>query len=182
MGCKKFILWAPVEPWVIREYEKYEIEKQDHKQPLKENHIAIDPDANRYHQMGKPYGTVQPVVWKSYSCSRRSKLIYDAYLNGHEHMPREAILFDCLPVLTMADNGNDRVDFPFSRRFLIDELDKGLSSDLMDGMLKEYDNILPHFSNFKKSVLDRPKTFMKNIRSTFLSRRYQFKIDAPTYI
>ena len=71
-------------------------------------------------------------------------------------MPREAILFDCFS-LTKVDNGNDRVDFPFSRRFLIDELDKGLSSDLMDGMLKEYDNILPHFSNFKISF-DRPKT------------------------
>ena len=183
--AKKFILWAPVEPWVIREYEKYEIEKQDHKQPLKENHIAIDPDAKVGIMI--PHWASHTVLFnlsrvEIIQLFKRSKLIYDAYLNGHEHMPREAILFDCLPVLTMADNGNDRVDFPFSRRFLIDELDKGLSSDLMDGMLKEYDNILPHFSNFKKSVLDRPKTFMKNVRSTFLSRRYQFKINAPSYI
>ena len=57
-----------------------------------------------------------------------------------------------------------------------------MGSGIMEGMLREYENILPHFSIFKKSVLDRPKTFINNIRSTFVSRRYQFKIDAPTYI
>lgn len=183
--AKKFILWAPVEPWVIREYEKYEIEKREHKQPLKENHIAIDPDAKTGIML--PDMANHTVLFnlsrvEIIQLFKRSKLIYDAYLNGHEHMPREAILFDCLPVLTMADNGNDRVDFPFSRKFLIDELNKKMGSGIMEGMLREYDNILPHFSIFKKSVLDRPKIFMNNIRSTFVSRRYQFKIDAPTYI
>ena len=111
---------------------------------------------------------------------KRSKIIYDGYLNGHEHMPREAILFDCLPALTIADNGEDRIDFPFRRSFLMDGLNSESSSLLMEGMLRDYDRILPQFAAFKKSVLTRPTTLLENLKSTFATRKYQFRIHYLT--
>eukprot|EP00943_MAST-04B_sp_MAST-4B-sp1_P001800 g1800.t1 len=181
----QFILWAPVEPWVIKEYEKYEIEKKNNLQPKKENLMSIDPDA-KSEVMIPSMATHQVLFGLSrlelIDLFKKSKIIYDSYLNGHEHMPREAILFDCIPILTGADNGEDRVDFPFSSKFLMDELDPDRTNTLIEAMLKDYDFILPQFNEFKKSVLQRPTTLLKNLKATFASRRYQFKIDARTYI
>ena len=182
---KKFILWAPVEPFYIEEYAKYEKEKQNGLNPPKEDLICVDPDVK--HEIYLPDATSHKVLFgltrmELINVFKRSKIIYDGYLNGHEHMPREAILFDCLPALTIADNGEDRIDFPFRRSFLMDGLNSESSSLLMEGMLRDYDRILPQFAAFKKSVLTRPTTLLENLKSTFATRKYQFRIQAPSYV
>ena len=176
---KKFILWAPVEPFYIEEYAKYEKEKQNGLNPPKEDLICVDPDVK--HEIYLPDATSHKVLFgltrmELINVFKRSKIIYDGYLNGHEHMPREAILFDCLPALTIADNGEDRIDFPFRRSFLMDGLNSEGSSLLMEGMLRDYDRILPQFAAFKNSVLTRPTTLLENLKSTFATRKYQFSL------
>ena len=42
--------------------------------------------------------------------------LVDMHLNGMEHLPREAVLFDCWPVIS-ADNGSYEVDFPTPFKF-----------------------------------------------------------------
>ena len=190
--ASKHVLWAPVEQWVIDAHAQYEKEKLGGRAPNKENRILVDPDAKvdiivpAEHTLSPPT-PVQVTPLFGYNRSalielfKRSKLMYDIYLNGHEHLPREAVLFDCVPILSKADNGVDPVDFPLPSYLLLDELDEAESTQTVGNALLNYRSIKERIEPLKKAVLQRPEQLRSNLKATFASRSYQFQIKTSTF-
>ena len=182
---EKHVIWPPIANWVIEEYHKYNEEKRAGKAVKKEDHILMDPDA----KSGVVVPTDKPTWTKLFKLNRtelinefkRSKIIHDVYLNGLEHMPREAVLFDCIPVLTMSDNGYDAIDFPLEQEYLVDELDHDFSAHVLEGVLEDYESIVHTLQPFKEAVLQRPKQLLSNLMHTFSSRFLLFRIIANSY-
>lgn len=96
---------------------------------------------------------------------KRSKLLYDIYLNGHEHMPREAVLFDCIPILSKADNGVDLIDFPLPPFLLLDELNEQESLNVVGNALLNYNEMKESIEPLKRAVLKRPDTLLSNLKT-----------------
>ena len=187
---EKHILWAPVEPWVIDAHRTYEKMKASRGPgatlTAKENLILLDPDAK--HEVVLPQVediSVEILFEKTreelIELFKRAKVLYDIYLNGHEHLPREAVLFDVVPILTTADNGGDMVDFPMPNEFRVDELCAECSANVLRKVLGEFEEHRLALEPLKRAVLDRPTLLLNTLEATFSTRVYQFHISASTY-
>ena len=137
----------------------------------------------------------------------KATLLVDLSLNGHEHCPREvrsfffysfpfssssflisflsfftsspkqAVLFDCWPIISREENGGDKVDFPIPMELKVDPLD---TDELLKIMIQlaitnrtMVKNVLAPFLN---RVLSEPRRLLNNVARTFESRSVQFII------
>lgn len=196
-NASRHIVWAPVEPWVVKAHHEYERVKQrlpsTSELTFKENRILVDPDA-KMDALILPNGALMQPPTQVQSTTlfgktrdeliqlfKRSKVMYDVYLNGHEHLPREAVLFDVIPVLTRADNGGDMVDFPLPPEFRVDELCNECATRTLGDTLLDFDDNRPKLDALKRAVLERPTELLRTLDHTFATRSYQFQIDTASY-
>jgi len=186
----KHILWAPVEPWVINAHRTYEKMKASRGSgatlTAKENLILLDPDAKHEIVLPQVENISTEILFEKtreelIELFKRAKVLYDIYLNGHEHLPREAVLFDVVPVLTTADNGGDMVDFPIPNEFRVDELCAECQANVLEKVTSAFEEHRLALEPVKRAILERPALLLNTLEATFSTHVYQFHISASTY-
>jgi hypothetical protein len=125
------IIGAPVEQMWIVEHAKYRAQVANGtaipKDPrlclwnVDAQHVRTAPPSDG---VDPTWATTVPLEGHNFTSLlelfQRARVMQDMSLYGMEHMPREAVLFDCWPVLSREDNGSDNADFPVPKKFKID--------------------------------------------------------------
>ena len=178
------IMWAPLEPRWLKAHHEFvqkELETAPTRSTTTPAHVLMDPDATNF---GFTYSIPQHMTHtilhdltfaELREYYENSTLLLDLSLNGHEHCPREAVLFDCWPIISREENGGDHIDFPIPPELKVDPLDTdGLLSTMMQLAVTDRDTVKQILAPFVRQVLDEPRRLLNNVARTFESRSIQF--------
>jgi hypothetical protein len=159
---------------------------QGHATAKDPNLILLDPDVIGGYEFSLPTDAHYKVLHGHnftalLALFKRARMMQDMSLNGMEHMPREAVLFDCWPMLSREENGGDEVDFPMPPAFKIDPVERSYTFQtnyvrhLLDSDAARVNAL---FARLRQATLEGPTRLLHNAAVTFESRALQFEIHA----
>ena len=176
-------LLSPLEPYL---YNAETLYSNSQIKSTKENIVVIDDDARVVCSVPGHIGDVQlNVVQLSGFTStevidlyQRAKIVVDLYVNGLERATLEGILFDAYPIVVIADNGMNPIDFNLPSFAKVDAYGFGLAQSIhyiiSNYHTKELQNA---YQPFKSFVLDlQVQAMAKSFDIFHTSRLMQYQI------
>ena len=108
------------------------------------------------------------------SCYSKAKIYIDfGFFPGPERIPREAVTMYCNILTSTLGSAKNNVDVPIPYEFKIHATHDNIDSIItkLINMLKNYEDDIPKFEQYRTKVLNQREVFDENIKKFFISEQ-----------